>query len=225
MNRPARRRRGFGWPGRVAVAAVLILASPLLAPRLLAFPHSTTVGQHHVYSDMPITPAVRRIVGAADDKVRASPLGDARPLDQDVVLTDGGWRWRWLAISASDAFALSRPLGEPVIVNHSDPSRDIMTNAYGATRRLTDVVAHELTHGAIRARFGIVRAQLMPAELVEGYCDHVAGSSTLSDAQAKALIASGQTRPALLYWTGRKKVEAALEANGNDVDRLFEEWR
>jgi hypothetical protein len=216
-----RRRQRRQWINRVLGAAVLLLASPLMAPQLLAFPYRAKVGTHLVYSEQPIAPQLRGIVERADAKLLAEPLGKARPLDQSIFLTNGSWRWRWLAISAGDALALSRPIGEPVIVNHSDPSRDTMTNGHGAVRKLSDVLAHEMTHGAIRAHFGLFRAMTFPAERVEGYCDHVVGSSTLSDAQVEALIRTGQDSPGLLYWRGRKAVERDLRANGGSVDRLF----
>lgn len=220
--RGGKRRR---WINRILGAALLLLASPLVAPQLLAFPYKAKVGAHRVYSEQPIHPRVASIVAGADAKVLADPLGKARPLDQAIFLTDGGWRWRWPAVSAADAFALSRPIGEPVIINHANPARDTMTNAYGARRRLTDIVAHELTHGAIRAEFGTLRSLFASRELVEGYADHVAGSSALTDAEARQLIATRITRPALAYWNGRKKVEARLAGNGGDVQKLFEEWR
>lgn len=206
----------------------LLVGSPLIAPQLLAFPHKATIGGHAVYSEQPIGPEVARVVADADKRMSSSPLGGARPLDQPIFLTDGGWRWQWLSAFANTSLALSRPIGDPVIVHRSDPSRDLLFfdgRANGPTRRLSDVLVHELTHGAIRAEFGLIRAARMPTELVEGYADHVAGSSTLSDEQARAMLRSGQRHPALPYWTGRKKVERALVANDGDVRRLFNEWR
>jgi hypothetical protein len=191
---------------------------------LLAFPHHAVIGDHPVYSEQPIGPELVADVRAADAAMVRDPLGRARPLDQPLFFTDGGWRWTLLSVSSSRSFALSRPLGEPVIVNRSDPARDRMANG-GRPRRLSHVVAHELAHGAIRAHVGQVAAIRLPRELVEGYADHVAGSSTLSDAEARALIREAREDPALIYWTGRKKVEAALARNGGSVDRLFAEWR
>jgi len=212
-----KRRR---WVTRAGLLFLLLLASPLYAPRLLAFPHQTRIGDHLVYSERPLSPRLGEVVARADAKVRADPIGGAGPLDQSIFLPVGGLRWHWLAVWAADAFALSRPFSEPVVVNHSDPARDLSTNGHGATRRLSDILAHEMTHGAIRARYGL-RSFTFSTELVEGYCDHVAGSSTLTDAQATALVRAGRTSPALPYWRGRKKVERELAANGGDLDRLF----
>src|SRR4051812_46957107 len=94
------------WFNRAIVAAAIVAGSPVVAPQLLAFPHSTTIGQHRVYSEAPIDPALARIVAAADARVARSPLGSARPLDQDIFLTraagvGGGWRSPTVARSRS----------------------------------------------------------------------------------------------------------------------------
>lgn len=205
---------------------LVLLASPLLAPQLLAFPHVAKVSGHRVYSEMPIDPGLGAIVAAADAKVARSPIANAKQPDQPIFLTAGGWRWTWLATTQRDAFALTRPLSESVIVNRSDPSTDSVRNgrAVGGLVTLSGTIAHEMTHGLIRAHFGLIAAQRYPRELIEGYCDHVAGRSSLSDADAQRLITTHTEHPALPYWRGRKKVEAALHANGGSVDALFANW-
>jgi hypothetical protein len=82
-----------------------------------------------------------------------------------------------------------------------------------------------MTHGLIRAHFGLLADWKYPAELREGYCDHVAGSSSLTDRDARMLELAGKEIPALAYWRGRKKVEGALAANHGDVDAMFANWR
>ncbi|WP_300975407.1 hypothetical protein [Sphingomonas sp. LHG3406-1] len=221
MKERGRRRR---WINRSFLAGgLLLLGSPLIAPQLLVFPHHAIVASHQVYSEQPIGPDLAGRIAEADARMLQSPLGRARTLDQPIFLTEGGWRWRWLAINVGDSFAISRPVSETVILNRADPARDLITTA--GTRRLTDVLVHEFTHGAVRAHFGQFAAVRFPRELVEGYADHVAGSSSLTDAKAQELLRTGQQHPALLYWTGRRKVEAALARNGGSVQRLFEEWR
>ncbi len=214
------------WFNRAVVAAAAFAGSPVVAPQLLAFPHLTTIRQHRVYSEAPIGPALARIVAAADARVARSPLGSARPLDQDIFLTTGGWRWQWLALGNRSALAISRPIVEVILVNRSDQRSNLVDTGapIGGRRTLDGVLAHEMTHGAIRAHFGTLADRRYPTELREGYCDYVSGGGTLTDAQAKALIASGSNSPALRYWRGRNKVEAGLAANGGNVDALFASW-
>ena len=78
-----------------------------------------------------------------------------------------------------------------------------------------------MTHGLIRARFGITSDWRYPAWLREGYCDYVAGGGSLTDAEAARLLSTHHDHPALVYWQGRKRIEAELARNGASVDALF----
>jgi len=211
---------------RIAILGAIIVLSPVAAPQLLAFPYSTTIGQHRVYSEAPIDPALAKIVGQADAMAEKSPLAASRKPNQPIFLTSGGWRFIWLS-GGTRAFAVSRPLIETIVVNRSDPRHDVVENGspIAGTRNLHGTLAHEMTHGLIRATFGAAADYRYPAELREGYCDYVAGGGSLTDAQARALVASHREVPALTYWRGRKKVEAALAANHGNVDAMFANWK
>ncbi|MEG3161498.1 hypothetical protein U1763_13390 [Sphingomonas sp. LB2R24] len=47
--------------------------------------------------------------------LRASPIYTGS-LDRSLFLTDGGWRWRFLAIQSPDAFAFRRPFSSAIIL-------------------------------------------------------------------------------------------------------------
>lgn len=213
--------------GLIGVALAIMVACPLIEPRLLAFPYAMQVGADRVYSAVPLPQAtLTPLLARANRLVGASPLHvDAE--GRSIFLTDGGWRWRWLAGSSQSAFALTRPLREAVIVNRADLVTDRVFNgaALGGTRSLSGVIAHEKCHGMVRRRFGVMREHLAPLWLREGYCDHVARESSLSDAQARALETTGRFHPALAYVRGRQKVDALLAANGGNIDQLFETGR
>lgn len=204
------------------VAAGLLLLSPLEAPQLLAFPYVEQIGRHRIYSEVPIARELRAVVSAGDSLAARSPIADAHAR-QAIFLTDGGWRWAWLALTSRGAFAISRPGSEVIIVNRSNASANAVftSRSVGGKRSLSATLAHEMTHGAIRKHFGILADWRYPAWVREGYCDHVAGSSSLTDAEATALAASGTPHPALVYWHGRKRVESELQRNGGSVDALF----
>lgn len=204
------------------VAAALLLLSPLEAPQLLAFPYVEQIGPHRVYSEMPIAQKLGEIIAAGDALAARSPIASS-DTHQPIFLTKGGWRWAWLALTSRGAFALSRPGSEAIVVNRSGFSTDTVSTdrQIGGTRALSATIAHEMTHAAIRKRFGVAADWRYPSWLREGYCDYVAGSGSLSDAEARRLLASGSSHPALVYWQGRKRVEAELQRNGGAVDALF----
>lgn len=203
-------------------AALLFFVSPLEAPQLLAFPYVEEIAGHRVYSEAPIAPELRAVVSAGDTLAGRSPISD-RNAHQPIFLTAGGWRWTWLALTSRGAFALSRAGSEVIVVNRSDPAQDAVftPRGVGGKRALSATIAHEMTHGAIRKHFGVLADWRYPVWLREGYCDYVAGGSSLTDADARKLIASGTDHPALVYWRGRKRVEAELQRDGGSVDRLF----
>lgn len=193
------------------------LVSVVFAPQLLAFPHVARIGDMHVHSERPIPARMTAVLARSDQLLRGSEIygpGHGRR----IFLTDGGWRWRVLSIGAPSAFAFSRTFTEAIVVNRSDAATDVVI---GRRRSLSSIIAHEQTHGLLRARYGVLVDWRAPRWLVEGYADHVAGESTLTDAEAAALRSRGIAHPALVYFEGRKRVAAAL-AEGRSVDSLFE---
>lgn len=211
------------WVGRAVSAVAVLLALPVMAPPLLAFPYKGEIGAHRVYSVEPIDPSLAALIDAADAKVAHAGLSAARPTNQPIFLTGGGWRWTWLALQNRDSFAVSRPVTETIVIGRIDRRAGEIVNSrpVDGRRGLEPVLAHEMTHGLIRARFGAFASRRFPTWLVEGFCDHVAGESSLSDADARALIARGEDHPALVYWRGRKRVENELRRNGGSAERLF----
>ena len=169
---------------------------------------------------------ISAILADANARVAASPLAHGQE-GRRVFLTDGGWRWKLLALRSHYAFALTRALREDVILNRSDVPTDLVHNGLGdgRTRTIAGVIAHEKCHGMERRHFGVWVDLTKPTWLREGYCDYVARESTLTDAEVTALKKSNPDHPALPYYEGRMKVTAILRANGGNVDKLFAEAR
>ena len=212
-----------GWLKVLAGAAGLILVSPLLAPQLLAFPYKTKTTIGTVWSERRLDPdMLDRQVAIARERLATTPLASAQET-RPIFVTDGGWRWAWLALQSRGGFALTRPLNTAVVVNDTDPVTGTIRNGSdpGGERRLGPVLAHEFTHGLIRRRFGVVRAGLFPTWKIEGYADHVAGESSLSEADVALLREEGRNHPALPYFHGRLRVAEILRDNGGDLDALF----
>jgi len=216
-------RRQQRW---LAASALALAASPLLAPELLAFPHHRQVADKSAH---PVKPpegsAIEQVIARANRLVAASPLArEAEP--RRFLLTDGGWRWHRLALGSSSAFALSRPLGEPIVVNRSDLAADRVRNGanLGGTRTLSGTIAHATAHGLIRRRFGLGSA-LFPQRLVEGYAGHLAQESSHKAADIAAPEAAKATHPAQSHYHGRRAVVRLLAANRGSVAELFESPR
>ncbi|HUP67790.1 MAG TPA: hypothetical protein VM145_06245 [Sphingomicrobium sp.] len=213
----------MNWKRQGLYLLVIALAvGPVYVPQLLAFPYSARVAGHRVWSEAPIPPRLGTLIHDADRRAAASAIATATR-DQPIFLTDGGWRWTWLTLQMRSAFAITRPISEAIVVNRSDPERDlVMTKRdIAAQTSLRRVLAHEMTHGAIRAHFGVMADSRYPAWLREGYCDFISGGTSLTDAGAAQLLARRQQHPALVYWQGEKRVAAELKRNGGSVAALF----
>lgn len=212
-----------GRTGLVIGAPILLLASPLVAPQLLAFPHYAEAGDSQIWSETPIDQgALEKVMARAETLVSASPIARERE-PRRIFLTDGSWRWLWLANIYRGTFALTRLGGQNLIVNRADFAADRIVNnrTIGGSRKLSSVLAHEITHGVLLHHFGAIAMMRQPRWRVEGYCDHVAQESALTPEEVARIEARGEKHPALLYYHGRKRVEAALAANGGSVDALF----
>lgn len=202
----------------------LLLGSVVVAPQLLAFPHVADVAGTRVYAEAPIDrAAVARVLARADARLMTSPLY-GEPVGTRVFLTNGGWRWRLLALTTSGAVGFTRPwsdiVSDAVILNRSDVERDRVTSVYGS-RSVSGVIAHERTHIMVRRHLGLVGGVTLPRWISEGYADHVAGESTLSAERVAQLRAEGSDHPAIFYFEARRRVEAALATNGGDVEALL----
>lgn len=213
-------------PALLVVASGLYLITSLFHPPLLLFPHKRMVGVTPVYSESPISDEMVGVVARADALVRTSPMFTPGVLNRPVYLTKGGLRWRLLTLN-STALAISRPPTEALVINRSSVSTDQVWNSVDPfpARDLSGVIAHERTHVLIRQRFGLLGSRLYPTWVVEGYCDHVSGSGSMSDQTAARLIAEGRRTPGQFYYESRRRVEQELEANGGSVDELFRSSR
>ena len=216
------RRRGQG-PVQWVVAILLLLAVAVVyTPQSLAFPYKQRVGTVTIFAERPIDPRIASELAHAEGLLRASPIYTG-PLDRSLFLTDGGWRWRLLAIQSPGAFAFRRPFSSAIVFNRSDVAADRVMNgrAVGGIRTLSGVIAHETTHIMIANHLGEVRSAMLPTWQQEGYADDVARESSLTDAEAARIRESDPRASALVYYDARRRVAAALSAKGGSVDAFF----
>ncbi|BCA62771.1 hypothetical protein HMP09_2005 [Sphingomonas sp. HMP9] len=221
MTTRARRRRV--GPVGCTLAVLLLLALTLAyAPQVLAFPFSRRVGDVTVYAERPIDARIVDELSRAQTLLRSSPIYTG-PVHRSLFLTNGGWRWRVLAVQSPHAFAFRRPFGSALVFNRSDIAADRVTTDrdLGNTRTLSGVIAHETTHIMIADHLGELLAARLPTWVAEGYADHVAAESSLTDAEAGRLRRTDPRATALAYHDARHRVATVLAANGGSVDALF----
>jgi len=198
------------------------LASAVYTPQVLAFPYKAQFGETIVRSERPLPADFGKTIAAADALVAKSALYRG-PVLRRIFLTDGGWRWRLMALQLDGTVAFTRPLGNLIVVGDADPAADSARNhiRFPGIRTLHDTIAHETTHILLNDHFGVMQAAQFPRWKVEGYADYIAGTSSLSDARAALVRKQDPYHPALVYYEGRKRVAAALARDPN-VDHLFQ---
>ena len=222
-ERKAKRRRRLSFALGLPLA---LWVSALAAPQLLAFPHHAEIGTTRVYSETPFhADDMRRILERSDAltaRTGRSDLAGTR-----VFLTDGGWRWKILALTSRGAFAYTRPIStivsDAVVVNRTNPAIDMAFNGrpIGGTRKLSGVIAHERTHIWTGRALGLVRNALLPNWQREGYADYIAQETSLTAAEYARLKRSGTAHPAIPYYEGRQRIEAMAKTEGGTIAAMF----
>jgi hypothetical protein len=214
-----RRVRNSIWAVLALLGVGLVLG--VYTPEVLAFPYKAQFGDTVVRSERPLPADFNKTIGAADALVAKSALYHG-PVSRRIFLTEGGWRWRLMALQLGGTVAFTRPLGNLIVVSDADPAADSARNhiPFPGIRTLHDTIAHETTHILINQHFGVARAAAFPRWKVEGYADYIAGTSSFSDARAAEVRKIDPYHPALQYYDGRKRV-AAILTRDPDVDHLF----
>ena len=211
-------RRGLGF----ALAILIVCVTTLYAPAALAFPHYAEIGATKIYSTEPILPVLEQRIARADRLLAKSPLY-VPGLRRTIVLTDGGWRWRLMALGYSDTIALRRPFSSILLFNRSDIDADRVRNVspIGGIRSLSGTIAHESVHILTARRFGELRLARMPHWKREGYADYVAQETSIDPDEEQKIRARWPDAPVLKYFEGRRRVANALDDEGQTVEQLL----
>jgi hypothetical protein len=160
----------------ILTAYILTLAFPQYL-----FANHVRHGQFDVYSRAPLGENIDEVLDAAEARLAKSPIYDGAS-ERRIFLTDSHASYTLLANKAYGSFAHSLPYFNNVIINRSDIAGDkvFVQRPFRNIRLLSGVVAHETAHLFIRKRLGTVRASLLPTWKNEGYCEYIAGNTTIS---------------------------------------------
>ncbi|MEQ1547536.1 MAG: hypothetical protein ABL918_02685 [Chakrabartia sp.] len=221
----SKKPKSKAWRIINSVTAIIVLPFALIfvAPQLLAWPHKVVVGDTSVYAEAPISSEINRVLARSDALLRRSTIYSTG-YGKQIFLTDGGWRWKLLAFRSSGAFGLSRPLGS-IIINRNSVRENWVNRGddIGGIRSLSSIIAHERTHGLIRTHFGLLSDLQVPTWKREGYCEYIAGETSLTATQVADLRRRGIDHPAIVYFEGQAKMQRLLDVEGQTVDAVFAE--
>lgn len=161
--------------------AVILFAYLLLLyfPQPL-FAYSMKYEAFDVHSREPIGAGIADVLNRAEARLKTSPLYDAE-VKRPIYLTNGFGMYALLSHKAYNSFGNSVPFITNVFINKADIASDrvFMNRAKNNSRSLSGVIAHEITHIFIRQRYGTLTSMLQPNWKNEGYCEYIAGESTI----------------------------------------------
>ena len=187
------------------------------------FAYSTEYNSFKVYSRQPITPELTAVLDSAETRLKTSPLYDDS-FRRKIYLTDSFGMYAVLSHKAYKSFANSVPFIDNVMINKSDVAADrvFVNRELNNSRSLSGVIAHETAHLLIRRRYGTVSASLMPTWKNEGYCEYIAGDTTIPLEEG---IRRWRENPAddttYRYIKYQLMVKYLLERENVSVDDLF----
>ena len=202
LRRPAP-KTPLGRAVRRAERTLTVLA--LLYAGLQAFPqvlfaHSVTANGISIYSRSPLPPAAAECATRAAALVQQSELA-VPGRHERVFVCNSPWLFRLFNPRSPGAFAVRISLTGRVFVADADFQSDTARRSSPDfnTRKLSSVMAHEITHGLIRHRLGLWRGTLLPDWVDEGYCEYVARESSFPEAEGLRRFAAAEVHPSSAY--------------------------
>ncbi len=195
----------------------------LIFPQFL-FAHALEHRNFKVYARQPIDENITRVLDAADERLKKSPIYD-ESVRQKIFLSDSFGFYAFQSPLSRKSFATTLPVARNIRVNKSDIGGDAVLRDTDTDNRrsLSGVIAHEVTHNLIRKRFGLVNSFVkLPNWKDEGYCEYVAGETTLSYEEGVRRWRENPSSDAkYAYFKYQQMVKYLLEDEKISVEDLF----
>ena len=205
----------------VAAAYVLLLSFPQVL-----FAHEVSYKNFTVYSREPLDDSVYAMLDKVETRLSASPLNTPE-VKPKILLTGSQRLYSMFSLYiGGNSFGKGLPLlpTSNVFINDADVGQDLVFRKAPTNnqRSLSGVVAHEVTHLLIRKKFGYVKNVTLPAWKKEGYCEYIAGGSTLDyDTGVRLWKANPNDGTGYLYFKYYMVVKYLLETEKLTVEELF----
>ena len=141
-----------------------------------------------------------------------------------IFVCNNPWLFRLFAPVSPRAFATSWPVSDNIFIAQSDLVKNVTSSmAENYNRRsFSSVAAHEITHGLIRHRLGLIRSVRLPAWVAEGYCDYVAKESSFPEEKGFQLLRDGAEDPSdsFRYFVFRQMVRHLMDDRHLTFDQV-----
>jgi hypothetical protein len=207
--------------GVLGIAYLLLLAFPQPL-----FAHTLAYGNFTVYARAPIDSRMTAVLDGVESRLRTAGI-ESRAVRPRIFLTGSSRFYRAIRLGVGQN-SFGNGFGalptRNVFINRHDAAQDRVFReaASHSSRGLTGVIAHEVTHLAVRQRVGYWRNLRLPAWKTEGYAEYVAGESTLPfETGLRLWQASPRDGTGYQYFRYFQIVKHLLERKQVSVDDLF----
>jgi hypothetical protein len=195
----------------------------LVFPQFL-FAHEVSHKNFKVYAREPLGENIKSVLEAADARLAKSPIYDGETTER-IFISDTYAFYTFLSPFQRKAFANTMPTVGNIRVGVIDANRDLVfrDSPDDNQRSLSGVIAHEVTHNLIRRRFGLISSYTsLPSWKDEGYCEYVAGETTISFEEGKRRWKENpHDHSKYAYFKYHQMVKYLLDEEKISVEELF----
>ena len=187
------------------------------------FAHEVAHKNFKVYSREPLNENIYKILDDAETRLSKSTIYDAE-ISRRIFLTDSHGFYTFLSNKAFRSFANSIPLIDNIMINKSNAANDFvyLNRPERGRRSLSGVIAHEVTHLFIRKKFGNLSGFTSPTWKREGYCEYIAGDTTITFEECVKLWKENPSDDAKYrYFKYYLRVKYLLETEKLTIDDVF----
>jgi hypothetical protein len=219
-------RTPLGKVARTSERALTIVSLLYLAllffPQVL-FAYNTTEKGVTVYSRAPLPPEATARIDEAVALAGRSEL--AVPGRTERVFVCGNpWLFRIFSPLSPQSFATSWPVTDNIFLADADLEKNVVRSSAPEynQRSFSGVAAHEICHGLIRHRVGLLRGIRLPAWIAEGYCDYIARESSFPEDVGTKMLREGweDSSPSFRYFLYRQMVRHLIDDEHLSFDQV-----
>lgn len=209
--------------GKYSLAVIFAVYGLMLAFPQFLFAHEVSHRNFRVYSRQPLDEGVYRVLDSAEARLERSPLYDKNVAPR-IFINDSFSFYAFLNPRGRGSFA-NTTTGIGIMINKADVAGNLVfRNAEQDNKRLlSNVIAHEVTHLLIQNKIGLIKSFVsLPRWKAEGYCEYVAGETTISYEEGlRRWQANPNDDSKYLYFKYQQMVKYLLDDEKTSVEELF----
>jgi hypothetical protein len=196
----------------VIIVAVLYFALTCFPQPLFAY--NVSAKGVTIYSRAPLPPETTTRIEEALSLVSKSELA-VPGRSERIFICDNPWLFRVFAPFNPNSFGISYPVSDNIFIVPTDLAQNASRSSAPEHNRrsFSTVAAHEITHGLIRHRLGLIRGILLASWVNEGYSDYIARESSFPEEQGFRNLLEGKEDPStsFRYFVDREMVRHLIE--------------